>query len=193
MPTLHASNVYLSSGCYETQSLDARTDQQAWEFKTDCFGGGPNGNAFFDGRIFVRSDGFDATFALNGDDGSKSGEFPAAFFAPAFDDGIGFFAGAGTLVASDLQSGASLWTYAASYFAAPPLVVSGFVYILDDAGTLVALDVKTGNSPWKDKLAEPDPTWSAGAPGPMPGLGAGEGLLVVPLRNRLYAYQVDGR
>jgi outer membrane protein assembly factor BamB len=190
-PTLGSGRIFLSAGCHETQGLDAKTGTEIWHFKTDCFGGGGITDTFFEGRVFVEDD-FDPFFVLDAATGGKVSEAPTSFYNPCFDQGLAFFTDVAKLTAVDLASSAARWTYTAPsgfFFFGPSIVVAGMVAALDESGGLALLDGASGNVLWSGHVNDPDPVWNNPSPAPQRGLGAGEGVIVIPYQTGLYVYE----
>jgi hypothetical protein len=66
--------------------------------------------------------------------------------------------------------------------------VNGYVYIASSSGKLFAVEENTGTNVWAGTVGAPviRPNEISG---PLTGLGAGEGLIVVPATNLVVAYQ----
>jgi outer membrane protein assembly factor BamB len=128
---------------------------------------------------------------------ATSGEIVDTFgslTAPAFADGTGLFLYNDTLEARDVVSGGLLWTFVGDgELSSAPVVVKStagtHVYEGSSGGMVYALNLANGSVAWSANVG-------AGVPGPdehnvsqpLTGLGAGEGLLVVPAGNLLVAY-----
>src|SRR6185503_15699642 len=104
--------------------------------------------------------------------------------APAFHGSTAFFLKIfpATLEARDISSGALKWSFSGDgLLSSAPIVVNGVVYIGSDGGKLYALDENTGANVWTGTVGasvnRPD---EHNLSAPLSGLGAGEGLVVVP-------------
>src|SRR5207237_7751962 len=92
------------------------------------------------------------------------------------------------------RTAALLWTFTGDGgLQSAPLVVkdpSGVhVYVGSKSGMLYALNLRDGSVAWSTNVGSPIPAPNEGAvAAPLPGLGAGDGLLVVPAGNLLLAY-----
>jgi hypothetical protein len=64
--------------------------------------------------------------------------------------------------------------------------------VSDDQGVLFLLDEGTGMTVWSEAIAQTDPSWTQPAPAPTHGMGAGEGVVVVPFQTGLYVYENAG-
>ena len=70
-----------------------------------------------------------------------------------------------------------------------PLIVNGYGYIGSQGGTVYAISLTSGRILWRDHTGSTISSPRDNFVGiPMPGMGAGGGLLVVPAKNRLVAY-----
>lgn len=71
-----------------------------------------------------------------------------------------------------------------------PVIVNGYGYVASARGTLYALGLRAGRVLWQSRLgSRVYPSRHAPSGGPMPGMAAGDGLLVVPAQSRLVAYE----
>jgi outer membrane protein assembly factor BamB len=84
----------------------------------------------------------------------------------------------------------TLWTFSGDGgLDSAPIVVGSTVFVGSSSGMLYGLDLRRGQVVWSTNVG-------SGIPGPdeqnvsqpLTGLGAGQGLLVVPAGNRLAAY-----
>lgn len=112
---------------------------------------------------------------------------------PAFVGRTGLFVWGGTLEARDLKTAALEWSFTGdgSLQTAPIAVNDGvrtLVYVGSGAGNLYALDLTSGQIVWQTNAGVPIPPWNEGVLEPLTGLGAGQGLLVVPAGRILVAY-----
>ena len=111
--------------------------------------------------------------------------------APAFNGSTGFFLNVSTLEARDITTGALKWSFTGDgNLSSPPIIVNGIVYIGSTGGKLFALNESTGVNVWTGTVGasvnRPD---EHNLSEPLTGLGAGEGLIVVPASNLVVAYQ----
>lgn len=175
-----------------TQAFDANTGESLWsQFQGGDGGGGatpvvangviyaPDGFGTYDGRTYDA-----ATGTLLG---TYSADMP-----PAIGPSIGYFLQAGTLRGIGLANRTILWSFAGDgNLCTSPLLVNGFLFAGSSSGKLYALDAVTGAqlASWTLGGAIPRGAgWGAGIP--LSGLGAGNGLLVVPAGNTLTAFQL---
>lgn len=71
-----------------------------------------------------------------------------------------------------------------------PVIVNGYGYVASARGTLYGLGLRGGRVRWQARLgSRVQPSGHTPSGGPMPGMAAGGGLLVVPAQSRLVAYE----
>jgi hypothetical protein len=114
--------------------------------------------------------------------------------APAFHGSTGFFLNISALEARDIFSGTLKWSFTGDgSLSSPPIIVNGVVYIGSTSGKLYALDENTGTNVWTGTVGAPvNRPDEHNLSEPLTGLGAGEGLIVVPASNLVVAYQDGG-
>jgi hypothetical protein len=115
----------------------------------------------------------------------------AASAAPALTGDRAIFRHGSTLWAEMRSDATRLWTFEApGPLASPPLVSGRTVYVGGGDGTIYAVDLLSGELRWKaraaDRIQAPDPS---NGRMPISGLGAGDGLLLVPAVGRIVAYR----
>jgi outer membrane protein assembly factor BamB len=69
-----------------------------------------------------------------------------------------------------------------------PIVVGSTVFVGSSSGMLYGLDLRRGQVVWSTNVGAGIPRPDEQNLSPLTGLGAGQGLLVVPAGNRLAAY-----
>lgn len=158
-----------------------------WTTHPPCSGGGGSHVALYDGRLYT-VDHF-GNNVLDAGDGHFIGLYDFAV-TPTFLAGVGYFVTQSrVLEARSLDTGALVWTYDGSGdIRTTPVMVDGVVYVGSDEGELTGLDAVTGAVVWTDDVDEPFTHNENPGVFILQGLGAGEGLLVVPVGNRLIAY-----
>jgi outer membrane protein assembly factor BamB len=164
-----------------------------WADGFSSTGGGGWTPAYRAGRVYIRDSG---EFVGNGmifdaASGTRIRSFVSAYI-PAVGDHALLCLANGQLQATDLASGAPLWSFSGDgQLSSAPIVINGAVIAGSQSGALYALDEATGAVLWTT-------TAPAGIPSPnefgvstKTGLGAGEGLLVVPAGNTLTAWKLQ--
>lgn len=192
-PAVTSGGVSVSYACAPT-SLDL-----LWLHSTACEGGGGKTVVAAGGRVYTRDS--KGNLILDAASGSLLGSWTAAgttALAPAIDGSSLYVltSTAGTppaLSAQSLTDGSTRWTFAGDgQLSTAPIILSTpsgeFVVEGSGSGTLYALDASTGAQVWSASLG-------AAIPGPdeqnavqLTGLGAGQGLLVVPAGTTLSAF-----
>lgn len=188
-PAVTANAVYVSYSC-DVFSLSPSTGAIIWRLPSSCGGGGGRTPVFYNSRLYVRNNDL-GNIAIDAATGIPVAEIEA-LPAPAFHGSTGFFLNFTTLEARDVLSGTLKWSFTGDgTLSSAPMVVNGVVYIGSLSGKLYALDENTGSNIWTGTVGaavnRPDEHNSD----PLNGLGAGEGLIVVPASNLLVAYEAS--
>jgi outer membrane protein assembly factor BamB len=191
-PAVTADGVFVSYVCPQTYRFAPAAGTQIWQHSGGCEGGGGESAAVYAGSVWVR-DVYDFQtdgIVLDAASGKLTGGFNSTY-APAFRSGTGFFTEPGTLTATVLATGKALWSVAAptgSTFSCAPIVVNDTVYVPSTSGALYGFAGDTGRLAFKMLLPSPV-LCSEYFAVPLLGLGAGDGLVVVPSGNVLVALQ----
>lgn len=188
-PALSNSKVFVSYSCPNVYAFERSTGHPWWTYSTGCSGGGGRTPVYDSGRVYVR----DGTEGLVLD--SQTGDVLDLFGAgpiPALDDGDGYFVFGGALEARH-PSGVTKWTFTPEDdLVSAPLVVDGHIYVGSQAGTLYVLRPEDGavisQHPLGEPIAVPD---EHNVSRPLSGLGAGEGVLLVPNGTTLTALESE--
>jgi len=192
-PAVTANGVYVSYTCPQTYRFNPKTGKQAWHYSGPCEGGGGETAVVYDGLVYVRdllnfypTDGI----TLNAVTGALVGGFNSEYM-PAFVGKTAFYTESDTLTAVSLTSGETLWTAVASAgetYSCSPIVVNGVVYAGTSTGNLIGYESKNGKQLVSLNVGQ---TISCGEYFAIPqaGMGAGEGLLVVPAGSEVVALQ----
>jgi outer membrane protein assembly factor BamB len=177
--------VFAASGC-DAYKIDPIGGTILWHDATSCVGAGTFTPVYAGGSLYVL-DLWSSTGpldeVLNPATGSQVGTFDASV-SPAFSDTTGFYLLRGTLSATSLATGSTLWTFTGDgQLQTPPIVIDGTVVIASLSGTVYALDAATGSVLW---------TGSTGALSNAGNstLGAGDGYLVVPAGSVLNGWRL---
>lgn len=188
-PAVTTSAVYVSYSCNNAFSLSPSTGAINWHHTSTCFGGGGRTSVFYNGRLYIRDAALE-NLALDSGTGITVADFSAGP-SPAFHGSTGFFLNISTLEARDINSGTLKWSFTGDgNLSSAPIVVNGTVYIGSTGGKLYAVDETTGTNVWTGTVgaAVNSPDEHNGSD-PLTGLGAGEGLIVVPASNLVVAYE----
>jgi outer membrane protein assembly factor BamB len=185
-PVITGGKVFVSYACPDTYAYNATTGQLLWSY-VFCSGGGGTTPVLHRGQLYVRDAVGTMTngLVLN----ANTGSFVRGFNSdtpPAFFGNLALFLQRDTLVA--VENGQVSWTFAGDGgLQTAPLVVNHTIYIGSSSGMLYGLNA-SGQQIWSTQV---------GAPIPYPdeidwvitnGLGAGDGLLIVPTESTILAY-----
>ena len=186
-PAVTSDAVYVGYTC-QAFSLSPATGNIIWNLSASCFGGGGRTPVFYNSRVYIRDSSL-GSLALDAGTGTPVAEIQS-LPAPAFHGSTGFFLNVSTLEARDVISGTLKWSFTGDgTLSSAPIVVNGTVYIGSTSGKLYALDESTGTNVWTGTVGasvnRPDEISTSV---PLTGLGAGEGLIVVPASNLVVAY-----
>jgi outer membrane protein assembly factor BamB len=184
-PALSSTAVFVSYACGLVYAFDRVTGQQQWFNGGPCEGGGGKTAVYHANQVYSRD--FNGNEIIDAGTGNTVGTFSAQP-APAFSGKTGLFLSGGTLKATSGRR--TLWSFAGDGgLDTAPIVVGSTVFVGSSSGMLYGLALSGGTLAWSTNVG-------AGIPGPdeqnvsqpLTGLGAGQGLLVVPAGSRLVAY-----
>lgn len=190
-PAIKDGRLYLTYDC-DDYAFDASTGAQLWSVDNGCEGGGGTTPVVYGSKLYVRAAFGDLTLdaATGGLVGTFASDMPPVFFHGA--DGRQYQVDVydGRLYCVDSKGGQVVWSFAGDgQFASAPIVVNGFVFQGSQTGKLYGLDSATGKKLWATNVGAP----IVGSDGdlvaqPWTGLGASEGVLVVPATHLLVAF-----
>jgi hypothetical protein len=191
--------VYLSYSCVDFSRLNPADGSLIWRNYLACGSGTGRAPAVYNGRAYVRTPSFSTDRIYYSQEGGYAGDFISKS-APAFLGNRGFFLNGnrfgpppGVLEARDLNTNAVLWTFIGDgLLQSAILVVNDYVYIGSDAGKLYALKASNGELVWSTTAGTSIPVFNEQtSTQPMTGFAAGDGILVVPTKTTLVAYETD--
>jgi outer membrane protein assembly factor BamB len=191
-PAVASSGVYVSYVCPQTYSFNPLTGAQNWNFSGPCEGGGGDTPVLYNGSLYVRDSEINSEngVILTASNGTVTGYFNSEF-APAFLGSTAFYTESATLTAVDISTGVTEWTASPSAgdsYASPPIVVNNVVYIGTVAGYLEGYNGITGANVSSVSVGAPISAYETdNYSSPLAGLGAGEGMIVVPASNLVVA------
>ncbi|MDX6310471.1 MAG: hypothetical protein QOI06_3517 [Nocardioidaceae bacterium] len=190
-PALSGGGVFVSYACPQTYAFKRATGSLHWRYQGECEGGGGKTPALYRGRLYVRDDLFGPMPGdiLDQRTGDRIGGFTSGPI-PAFDRGIGFVLNQGTLQAFAVDGWALKWGFAGDGgLVTAPIVVDHLVYVGSSSGELYALREGSPRVVWKTNVGQsiPQPD-EQNVSQPLTGLGAGDGLIVIPTDGTLVAY-----
>jgi outer membrane protein assembly factor BamB len=191
-PAVTQNGVYVSYVCPQTYRFNPKTGKQVWHYSGGCEGGGGESAAVYEGLVYARDVTADqsAGVTLNAANGAQVGSFTSAY-APAFWDTSAIYIGADTVTAADVTTGATVWTAVApagENYSCAPVVVNGIVYVPTSAGNLYGYESSSGKKAFSIGLGNAVACGEYFAV-PLVGLGANDGLLVVPAGGTVVALQ----
>jgi outer membrane protein assembly factor BamB len=155
--------------------------------------GAPATPVVIGGRLYV-GDSLTPKLMYDAPTGALLGTFPKGP-PPAFSGSTGFFLGGSvdagfTLEARDANNGIARWSFTGDgTLISAPITVNGYVYIGSRSGKLYALDASTGANVWTGNIGAAVQFTDSPVSRPHTGIGAGDGLVVVPASTLLVAYQ----
>lgn len=196
-PAVTNEGVYLSYSCPNVYKLNPTTGALIWRYAPGCSGGGGKTPALYNGRLYVRD--YLPDYIFDAQTGAHIGSFVSKSI-PVFSGNMGFFlngpkyfGSSGTLEGRDVNSNSVVWTFAGDgYLQSGLLVVNDYVYVGSDTGKLYALEATTGQQVWSTNVGTGIPYIDEqNSSQPLTGFAAGEGLLVIPTKTKLVAYEGD--
>jgi len=190
-PAVTRGNVFISLVCPHSYAFNAVTGRELWHFTPGgCEGGGGKTPVVHAGQVYVRDSFSTQTNGLVLD--AHTGTLIRGFNSdrpPAFFGNLGLFLQSRTLRAVDLPSGQVLWSFAGDgQLTSAPVVVNHTIYIGSYSGILYGLN-PNGQQIWSTNVGSPIPGPDEQDAVLTTGLGAGNGLLVVPTESVLLTYE----
>ena len=186
-PAVIPESVFVSYACPQTYAFDTVSGQQLWHRSSCCEGGGGATPVVHSAQLYVRDSSCTQTngLVLNANTGTLIRGFNSDR-APAFFGNLALFLQDGTLRGVNAQNGQVLWSFAGDGgLQSAPLVVNQTIYIGSSTGTLYGLN-SSGQEIWSTNVGAAIPAPDEGIF--TSGLGAGDGLLVVPTPSTLVCY-----
>jgi outer membrane protein assembly factor BamB len=194
-PALANGNVYVGYACDQAYGLGQTTLSALWHYSTDCEGGGGKTVVVAGGRAYTR-DQIRGNDVLDATTGALLGTWAPITsnpLLPAVDATTVYWLNPSThvLTAQNVSDGAARWTFTGDgQLDTAPIILVGaggeFVVEGSQSGRVYALDTN-GNVAWQGTVPSipPPDEWNADQ---RAGLGAGQGLLVVPAGNTVVAF-----
>jgi len=186
-PAVTPTGVFVSFVC-DVYDFSPQDGAVIWQHNDGCSGGGGSTPVLFGGRLYV-GDFLTPKRMFHAPTGAPLGAYPQGIL-PAFSGSTGFFLTGSILKARDAYSGDVRWSFTGDgTLVSAPIIDNGYVYIGSSSGKLYALDASNGANVWTGNLGAAVQTTESLVTRPHTGLGAGDGLVVVPASTRLVAYQ----
>src|SRR6185295_14067912 len=198
-PAVTTDGVYVSYSCINVNKLNPASGSQIWRNYVACGSGTGRAPVVHNGRVYARSPGSNTDWIYNSQTGGIFDTFNSKS-APVFSGNRGFFLNGprnfgsyGTLEARAVNSYLVLWTFAGDGFLqSSMLVVNDYVYVGSNSGKLYAVNASTGSLAWSTTAGTSIPYIDElNSSQPLTGFAAGEGILVVPTKTTLVAYESD--
>jgi outer membrane protein assembly factor BamB len=184
-PTVAGSSVFVTHGGHVYNFHDA-TGRLRWLYRGSAESGIGETGPVYAGHLYANNAA--AIYEMNS---IKSGQpvnaFRNVWKLPAFYNGIGYFVTYGDLVAWSTETEEVLWRQFEGPLALPPLVVNGNVIGVDHVATVYVLDGTSGQILQQLPLPShvtPNSEYSGGM---VHGMAAGEGFVIVPANDMLFA------
>ena len=193
-PVVTPNGVYVSYVGPQSYKFNPTSGAQIWHFSGPSEGGGGATPVLYNGLLFVRDWAMDYGHngvVLNATSGQIVGYFDADF-APAVANKTAFVVQSSGIKAVAIPSGNTIWTATPTNgsYSTPPIVVNGVVYVGTSSGYLLGYVWKSGKAVVSMNMGYPISAPETGGVGsPESGLGAGQGILVVPASTHLIALQ----
>jgi outer membrane protein assembly factor BamB len=187
-PVVSSGRVFVSDACPNAFAFNAVTGQQLWHFNSCCSGGGGVTPVLHAGGLYARDSYCSQTngIVLDVNNGHRIGGFNSDT-PPGFFGNLTLLPQNGTLVAVN-SNGQQVWSFAGDgALQSAPLVVNQTIYIGSRFGMLYGLNA-SGQQIWSTQVGGSIPTPEQPTVTLVTGLGAGEGLLIVPTASTLVAY-----
>jgi outer membrane protein assembly factor BamB len=188
-PAITSRAAYVSYSCPQAYDFDRVSGTLIWHYSGSCEGGGGKTAVYYRGKVYVRDEYFSDTNGdiLDGRSGLKLDGFNSDR-APAFFGSVGLYLYTGTLTANNVDDGTVLWSFAGDgTLSSAAIVVNRTIYVGGTSGMLYALD-GSGHTVWSTNVGAPILAPDEHNAVLTTGLGAGDGLVVVPASNLLIAY-----
>ena len=192
-PAVVGGSVYVSYVCPNAYGFDSTTGEELWHYPSvcqfGCEGGGGTTPVVHAGQVYVRDSICTQTngVVLDANTGTKTGLFNSDR-PPAFIGDLALYLQSETLVGIDIPSGQQLWSFVGDgALQSAPLIVNQTIYVGGNSGTLYGLNT-SGQQIWSTQVGAPIPAPDEQNGLLTTGLGAGDGLLIVPTDSILVAY-----
>jgi outer membrane protein assembly factor BamB len=190
-PTVAADGVYTTSQCWDNK-FDPLSGVIIWQISHGCSGGTAWTSVYSNGLLYKNNIDPAKTYSvLDAQTATNLLSYPSALL-PAVNGGLGVFIdGQSVLRVVDLLTGNTRWTNSSiSNLLVDPLLVDNMVIAATVFGDVYAFDSATGTLLWTGAAgAQIDPAgWNAERA--LPGMGIGNGWLIVPADHSLRAWKL---
>lgn len=192
-PAVTSDGVYVSYACPQTYKFNPTSGNLIWHFSGKCEGGGGDSVAIYQGQVYVRdlfgnypTDGI----TLNSSTGLFTGGFNSKY-SPSFWQGTAFYTEENSLTAVNVTTSQTLWDtfpQGGDNYSCAPIVVNGVVYVGGSGGNLYGYSAANGSTLFSTNVGQGISCPETDSV-PLPGLSAGNGILLVPAGTELVAFQ----
>lgn len=186
-PAVTADGVYFGWACENTYRLNPANGAFVWRHQTGCTGGGGESPSVAGGRVYVQADFWNEKLALDAADGREVEQIPA-MMPPAFTGTTRL-----TLPSWNLSNGT--WTFAGDEVGLMHTVIAnGVAYVASQSGRVYGVNPATGAQVWKGFAGARVPQFND-SDGKLPwaGIGAGQGVLVIPTVKGVTAFVEEAK
>ena len=194
-PALTASGVFVSYVCPQVYRFNSSNGTTTWHYSPGCDGGGGNTPVLFGNLLYVRDSILIPNYngiIFNATTGNTRGYFNGDF-SPTFWQRTSYIIHNNQLTAFDVKTGARKWKASPASgdsYSSAPVAVNGVVYVGTAGGNLLGYNANTGTLVVSMPMGAPILAYDGGGfSAPQSGLGAAQGLLVVPASTLVVALQ----
>ena len=179
------SRVYVSYSCHTVYGFDRVTGARLWWHRTGCSGGGGHTPTVFGGRVYTRELNDWDGLVLDAATGGELGPFQSSTL-PAFSLGTMVYREEAILRGDNALGG---WAFAGDgKLSSTPIIANGVAYVGSNSGRVYGVDVLDGTLVWQGHAGAPVPWPTNQSVQSKTGLGAGQGVLVVPTTHGVTAF-----
>lgn len=187
-PAVAGRSVFVAFPAPQVYALGTTGGGSRWHVGAFPHGGGGFVPTYYRGRVYA----YEKTgLVLNAENGRLVDSYWSEA-SPAVHEGTLLLLEHGLLHSLHRDDHAHRWLFKSrdgTRLVTSPVIVNGYGYVASARGTLYALGLRGGRVLWQARVgSRVQPSRHAGSGGPMPGMAAGGGLLVVPATDRLVAY-----
>ena len=190
-PAVSSNGVYVSYACPQSYRFNPATGALVWHYSGPCEGGGGLTPVLYQGGLYVRDSFFvphNGTI-LNANTGAVLGYFDSVY-PPVFSDGTAFYTQTNSLTAMDVETGEVYWTAAPATgdsYTISPVIVNGVVYVGTALGNVLGYKTSSGKKVVSTYVGYPVIGSEYNVSNPPVGMGAAQGVLVVPAGTHVVA------
>ena len=186
-PAVVCHKVYVSYAGDQSYCFSEMSGNLVWHYNGPAEGGGGKTVAVSDAGVYVR-DSYGGDLCLNANSGSLKSRYKADHI-PAFAKSSRFLMSGGVLQACDVNTGKRLWCFSGDgQLSSAPIVVNNTVFVGSGSGRVYGLDSKTGKVVWQTTIGSIQSPDEQNVSQPLTGFAAGDGLIIFPATNELYAF-----